>query len=366
MAFILTFLGKGGTGRTTVAIAAAKSFAQQGKRVLIASQDIGPALRSFLAVDTLGIEPTCLEPNIDAVQLQATHLLSDSWEEAKALEAQYVRTPFLKSVFGQELGLLPGMADALTLYWLKNMDASDRYDVIIMDGADSQSTLRMFGIPEIGSWYGRRFKKVFDQSDFAKTIMPLLQPIAAMVLSNGDGWGNHFSQPANQVDDLFEQGRQAIAHRRVAAYLVTTTDSAAIQSAQYLWGSAQQINLTVGGVLLTPSSNVGSMEGEFSPIPLHVLPQARLNHWDPLVSAMPDFRADIEAAPSSLTLDLVQRQVQLFLPGFTKQQVKLTQYGPELTIEAGDQRRNILLPPSLEGGRVKGAKFQDSRLTITL
>jgi anion-transporting ArsA/GET3 family ATPase len=44
MALILTFLGKGGTGRTTVAIAAAKRFAAQGKRVLFAGQDPSPAL----------------------------------------------------------------------------------------------------------------------------------------------------------------------------------------------------------------------------------------------------------------------------------------------------------------------------------
>lgn len=39
MSLILTFLGKGGVGRTTVAIAAAKRLASQGKRVLLAASD---------------------------------------------------------------------------------------------------------------------------------------------------------------------------------------------------------------------------------------------------------------------------------------------------------------------------------------
>ncbi|WLT38743.1 AAA family ATPase [Synechocystis sp. B12] len=39
MALVLTFLGKGGVGRTTVAIAAAKKLAQAGQRVLVLGQD---------------------------------------------------------------------------------------------------------------------------------------------------------------------------------------------------------------------------------------------------------------------------------------------------------------------------------------
>jgi anion-transporting ArsA/GET3 family ATPase len=367
MAFILTFLGKGGTGRTTVALAAAHALASQGKRVLLASQDLGPSLLTALKLDSLGIEPQTVASNLDAVRLQAAALLSQSWAEVKTLEAQYLRTPFLTSVFAEELGVLPGMSDALTLYWLRMMDASSRYDAIVLDGADSQGTLRMFGIPEIGGWYGRRFKAVFDQSDFAKTVMPLLQPIAATVLSGGDLFGNNFSKPMGEVDDILGAGQRAIADPgRVAAFLVTTPDAIAQKTAQQLWGGAQQVNLTVGGVLITPSLPAQSLDPEFAALPQHRLPKIESGQFEGLVSLLPDFVAEAKAAPRPMTIDLAQRQVKLFLPGFSKAQVKLIQSGPELTIEAGDQRRNLMLPAELKGSRVTGAKFQESCLIIRL
>jgi arsenite-transporting ATPase len=82
------------------------------------------------------------------------------------------------------------------------------------------------------------------------------------------------------------------------------------------------------------------------------------------MDALPDFTQATEA-PKPIEIDISSREVRLFLPGFDKKQVKLTQSGPEVTIEAGDQRRNIFLPPALSGSTVKGAKFQNSYLIIS-
>ncbi|MCL1472492.1 ArsA family ATPase [Argonema antarcticum] len=388
MSLILTFLGKGGTGRTTVAIAAAKQLASQGKRVLLAGQGTDPVLSLILGA-TLGPDPQELATNFQGVQFQTAQLLERSWEEIKQLEAQYLRTPIVKEVFGQELGVLPGMDSALALNALREYDTSGKYDAIVYDGTGDQTMLRMLGMPEIVSWYIRRFRNLFLNSDLGKTVSPFIQPVASAVLNVN--WGeDNFAQPTNQVNNLLDQGKDAVANpNRMAAYLVTTGDPTAVATAKYLWGSAQQIGLTVGGVILNQATMADTVAAEvaqnlaqvyetfdretaaidivtaeFAPLSAIAIPTRTGGDWQPLINAMPDFRQAYRA-PKPIEIDIPARQVRLFLPGFDKKQVKLTQNGPEVTIEAGDQRRNIFLPPQLSGQSVKGAKFQNSYLTIS-
>jgi arsenite-transporting ATPase len=361
MSLILTFLGKGGTGRTTLAIATAKRFASQGKRVLLVGQDPSPTFGLLLGAEVF-MEPGAIAPNLQAVQLQTTTLLERSWEELKVQEAQYLRTPFLKAVFGQELGILPGMDGALALNALREYDASGQYDVIVYDGTGDLSTLRMLGMPEILTWYFRRFRQVFADSDLGKAISPFIQPIAGAVL-NVSWSGDIFDQPAaNRATNLLDEGKAAVADpNRVVAYLVTTSDPGAIATAKYLWGSAQQVGLTVGGVLLNQAT---TSDADFAPLSVNAIPMKQGEDWQTVMDALPDVDQAVRS-PRPIVVDAATRKVSLFLPGFDKKQVKLTQYGPEVTIEAGDQRRNVLLPPELRGQPVTGAKFQDGYLMIS-
>lgn len=368
MTLILTFLGKGGTGRTTLSIAAAKQFAASGQTVLLAVQDTSPAPGLLLNCD-LKDEAQLLDPNCWVQQLRSALLLEQSWEELKELESQYLRSPFFKTVYGQELGVLPGMDSALALNFLREQSKSGRYDVLIYDGLAAQETLRMLGMPDILGWYIRRFRQVFLDSDFSKAVLPFIQPVTGAILAVN--WSDEtMTEQTGQATNLLTEGSEAVADpARVGAYLVTTGDPGAIATARYLWGTAQQIGLTVGGVLFNqgifhPNVTVEDLKDPFAPLSIATIPQ-RSETWQTVQTALPDF-AGIKQAPRSIVVDKLARQIKLFLPGFDKKQVKLTQYGPELTIEAGDQRRNIFLPPELEGKPVTGAKFSEGYLIISL
>ncbi|GAB4526545.1 MAG: ArsA family ATPase [Pleurocapsa sp.] len=364
MSSIVTFLGKGGTGRTTIAIATAKKLAATGQKVLLIGQDGSPAFGMALGI-TPPSEPQEIAPNLSVVQLSATTLLENSWEEVKKIEAEYLRSPLLKQVYGQELGILPGMDGALALNAIREYDLSQKYDVIVYDGAGGMETLRMFGLPEILSWYVRRFRGVFTDSDIVKTLSPFVQPVTSAILNvswDSNDLNVNSNNPASQ---MLEKGTEALSQQRVMAYLVTTPESVAISTAKYLWGSAQQIGLTVAGVLVNQGENSDSITSEFNPLPVTALPGFDGADWEALIDKLPSITKPSHA-PKPLEIEMGERKIKVFLPGFDKKAVKLTQYGPEITIEAGNQRRNITLPPAWRGSSVTGAKFQNNYLEITI
>ncbi|MEO1465207.1 MAG: ArsA family ATPase, partial [Cyanobacteria bacterium J06633_1] len=248
MSSIVTFLGKGGTGRTISAIATAKKLATEGKKVLLLGQDSSPAFGLALGA-TPTTEPQEIGANFAVMQLNSAVLLENSWEQVKQIEAQYLRSPILKQVYGQELGILPGMDRALALNAIREHYQSNKYDVIVYDGTGGIDTLRMFGLPEILSWYFRRFRGIFTESDIVKTLSPFVQPVSSAIFNTSWSANDITNNTDNPATQMLEDGTAALSQGNVMAYLVTTPDPAAIATAKYLWGSAQQVGLGVGGVL---------------------------------------------------------------------------------------------------------------------
>lgn len=327
MTLILTFLGKGGIARTKIAIAAAKLLASEGKRVLLAG--LAEPTLPILLETTLTPDPQEIAPNLQVVQFQASVLLERQWEEVKKLEAQYLRTPIIKDVFGQELVVLPGMDNALALNAIREYDASGKYDVIVYDGTGDASSLRMLGLPESLSWYIRRFRQLFVNSDLGKTIAesPLIQPLIS-TLFNFNWTADNFAQPTNQVNNFLEKGKAALANpQRVAAFLVTTSDPIEVASTRYLWGSAQQIGVTVGGVIVVSSDTNPNLTEEFSPLTISVVPDAPTGEWRSLMDALPDFAQEALKAPKPIEIDTHNRQVRLFCLDLIKNKSSLLSMG---------------------------------------
>ncbi|MEO0853163.1 MAG: ArsA family ATPase, partial [Cyanobacteria bacterium J06648_11] len=238
------------------------------------------------------------------------------------------------------------------------------------DGAGTLDTLRMFGLPEVSSWYRRRASKAFLGSDLFNALRPFAEPILRSV-TNIDRPIDDLVEDMGGGKDVLEEGRAAVSSRdRVLAYLVTTADPMAQKTARFLWGSAQMIGLSVGGVAVSPSTvtagHASSVSAsDFAPLPLCELPARQGDDWAALTDAVTPFLSVPSTVPAPVAIDESARTVTLFIPGFDKSQIGLSQSGPEITVTAGDQRRNVALPASMAGSQASGAKFQENYLIIS-
>jgi anion-transporting ArsA/GET3 family ATPase len=222
---ILTFLGKGGSGRTTVAIAAAKQQASLGRRVLFVSQDPTPATGILLGVP-LTDKPQSIGANLEVVLISATVAIERGWEDVKQIEARYLRSPILRNVYGQELAIIPGMDSAIALNALRQYDASGKYDTIVYDGTGDLTTLRMAGMGDSLSWYLRRFVTVVEESDLWRTVAPIMQPALAAVLTLAWTGERVMSQPLQEANNFFTQSQAVIGNpQRVVGYRRTNSQS---------------------------------------------------------------------------------------------------------------------------------------------
>lgn len=366
MGRIVTFLGQQGSGHTVAAIAAAKWFAAQGKTVLLVTHVPSTTVERELDV-ALGSQPQLIATGLYAVKLKATDLLEQGWAQLQPLVTPYLPNDFSDKIYPGELMIVPGFDNLLTLNFLREHFTGGKYDVIVYDGRGDLDSLRMLGMPEMLNWYWRRFSRAVESLDLAKIADSLGGPIASAILAaNIDS--QKIKQGISQLQDWIGQSLAVIGDsRQLTAYLVTTPDPAAIAEAQWLWGSSQQVNLNVSGVIVSRCESVSDrarLEHSFSPLPISLLPPLASSDWQSLLDALPNFH-ELPAVPPPLTIDLAQRQIQVFLPGFTKAEVKLTPYGTDLTVEAGDQRRNIALPEEWQGQAVKTGKFEAPYLVIS-
>lgn len=366
MSRIITFIGKAGIGQTTLAIATAKLFSQQGKQVLFVTHNPNPHAESLLQIPLTHI-PQVVAANFQAVQLQVTTMLDQSWEEAKKLLSLYIPLPDKEEIYSGELILLPGFDSLLSFNAMRQYYQSGKYDIIIYDGRGDLETLRMLGIPGMLNWYFQRFGEAFEGFSIQKIADSIGGPVAsALISANIDT--EKLQQGLAKIRSWIAEGMAVVGDtKKLTTYLVTSNEAGAIAETKWLWGSAQQINLKVNGVLAYQCEETdvtSNLEQTFAPLSVNPIPALKEHDWHPLLNALPDFN-DNHRSPLPLKFDRESLQLFVFLPGFTKKQVKLTQHGKEITVEAGEQRRNIFLPPDLQNLSIQAGKFEEPYLIVS-
>ncbi|KAK0574877.1 hypothetical protein LWI29_030362 [Acer saccharum] len=401
---LITFLGKGGSGKTTSSVLAAQHYAMSGLStcLVLHAQDPTP---DFLLNCKIGTSPILCNNNLSAVRLETTKMLLEPLNQLKQADARLNMTQgVLGGVVGEELGVLPGMDSIFSAFALQRLvglfgnvaqrnHQKQNFDVIIYDGISSEETLRMIGASSKARLYLKYLRNMAEKTDLGRLAGPSLLRLVdeALSISGGSGGGSVLNgsssaQIWDAVDTMLEGGASAFTEpHKFRCFLVMDPKSPiSVNSALRYWGCTVQAGAQVAGAfgIASPNSNEESVERmrkNFSPLTFAFIPNLSMEaplDWNAITlnTVSKDAQDLLSLAAnhsrsmlSPVKFDAAKKSVTLLMPGFDKSEIKLYQYrgGSELLVEAGDQRRVIRLPPQIQG-KVGGAKFIDRSLIVTM
>ncbi|BAS29132.1 anion transporter [Limnochorda pilosa] len=163
---LLISMGKGGTGKTTVAASLAVRLASDGFRVLVASIDPAHNLGDVLE-RPLGSEPSAVPgaPGLWALEVDTDRALERYLERAsrEVTDAyRYLETLNLDR-FLEGLRYAPGVEEQATLEAvgeLLQQAEADRFDVLVLDTPPTGQTLRVLALPGISLRWAQELHRV--------------------------------------------------------------------------------------------------------------------------------------------------------------------------------------------------------------
>lgn len=388
---LVTFLGKGGSGKTTAATIAAQYYASEGFKTCLVVQSQDPTVEHLMG-SKIGNSLTECVANLSAIKLETGKLLLEPLDRLKKVDAQVNFTQgILEGIVGEELGVLPGMDSiclVLALQKLLNFFSSGRsnsqseFDVIVYDCNNTEEILRLIGAADRARSYLRYVRDLAEKTDIGRLASPsLLKLIYDSARPNGKtSEGRLSTEIWNEIEQLLEKISVWFADpSKLACFLIMDPrTSISVSSALRYWGCTTQASGQICGAFgytEDPSEMHREVAQKFLPLSLSFLPflpnDSSVDWSRALSSLSQNTKEQLRNASTwvypSVSFDSVQKSVTLFMPGFDKSEIKLYQYrgGSELLIEAGDQRRVIKLPLTMQG-KVQGAKFVDRNLIVSI
>lgn len=144
--------GKGGVGKTTVAVALALRLAHQRRRVLLVETAAERSLAALFGAEALGVEPRALDGSLSAVRIEQRGLV-------EAYFRRLLRLPFLarrlfaSNTFQAVAAAAPGVIEFVVLEHLLQWTEPGRfgrrppYDAVVVDGPASGHAVRWLRTP---------------------------------------------------------------------------------------------------------------------------------------------------------------------------------------------------------------------------
>ncbi|MFC6233442.1 ArsA family ATPase [Paenibacillus allorhizosphaerae] len=381
---IIIFTGKGGVGKTSVAAATAVKLAKQGKRTLILSTDAAHSLADSLAV-SIGPEPVQIGENLWGQEVNSLWETERNWGMVQGWLTKLLDKAQLKDITTDEMLVFPGMEELFSLLQIKEHAQNGNFDVLVVDCAPTGETLRLLSYPNVLNWW---LEKIFPAE---RKLIKLVRPVAKLTKS--------IELPSDDVLDsierlargLEEMQRIVLNPKITSVRIVLNPEKMVLAESKRSFTYLNLFGFNTDAVIVNRVLPDEAGDGFFShwrenqrkyekeitsnfhPLPILKAPMMReevigLPALEQLADILYESREPSDMFYRGRT-EMIREEdgamlLELMIPFVDKEVLDLTQAGDELTVDAGAYKRKVILPRSLMGRQVQGARYVEDRLII--
>jgi arsenite-transporting ATPase len=380
---VLLHTGKGGVGKTSLALASALAAAEHGHRVFVLSTDAAHSLGDALG-RSVGPEPVTVAERVEAQEVQVLAELDRAWSEIQTWLAAFFRKHG-EELAVEELLVFPGLEELVALRSVKDVEAGGAHDVCVVDCAPTGSTLRMLRLPDVLRFFMERF---FDtKRRAARLVKPVADRIGVGHLVAPDSVFEAFERLYGDVEDV----RQILLDAdRTSARLVVNPARVVVDETRRSFAYLSLYGVATDALLVNRILPADAAGGWFSrwaererreqeaiagsfPIPrfeapllprepigaeaLRALGRVLFGETDPaaLLTRARPIRLEKRDARTVLEIDL---------PNALPEDVDVAVHGADLLVRLRDAQRIVSLPSSVVGRGVEGVRLTKGVLEV--
>ncbi len=378
---LILYLGKGGVGKTTTAAATAVRAAELGHRTLVVSTDVAHSLADALD-HPLGPLPTQLGERLWGQEINVLDEVRQHWGELRTYLAGLLRRRGVDDVASEELAIIPGMEEVVSLLHIRKQAREGNFDAVIVDAAPTGETIRLLTMPETFQWYAARVM------DWDPGTISVAKPLVRALIPATNAF-----ETLGRLTKGVEALRATLTDPEVSSYrLVVNPERMVIKEAQRAATYLALFGYPVDGVVLNRLLPREAVEGAFmqqlyelqatyrkeihdlfAPLPIWEAP-----HYPRDIKGLDDlaalgqelFKDDdptkvfFRGSTQEIVKDGDEYLMRLPLPHVEIGKVSMTKRGDELFIAIGNFKRDMILPLTLAERPAKRAVFKNGVLEV--
>jgi len=378
---IILYLGKGGVGKTTISAATAVRSALLGKRTLVVSTDLAHSLADCLTVP-LTSEPKEVMTNLWAQEVNVLDEMRHSWSKVQDSMSKVLRKQGLDAVMAEELALVPGMDEIVSLMNIYRNARDGNFDVVVIDAAPTGETVRLLSMPDTFQWYAGRLTQL--QSGPLNLARPLLKA----VLPSTD-----VLQSLQTLSERVKTLRAVLGNPEISSYRPVVNPERmvikeALRAETYLSLFGYPIDSVVCNRVLPPGDYQDAFMKDmystqeklrqqihhtFAPLtiwesPYHSREILGIEQLGKLAKSIFGEQDPTQIFYKGAVQEVLRQGntyiLRLPLPHVEMNKVIMTKRGDEMIVEIGNFKRDITLPSILANQEATVAKFVNKALEI--